>query len=301
MKKIFFPIASILTSLVYGQVIIGSKAETATSATEKPYAGLEVRSNQKQGFQIPTVYIKDVTSDTYPINKPKSGTLVYNIDSPVQQGVYIWNQKERNGRGLWMQLADTSNIVSSMFIKTTESFDILENKNLGEFVSLLEDNPTIATNGSQIGKYKVVANQIGAKLASKGITLKENSGYTVALALDIEVDPGLSTTRGIGGSDIYQHAYTIKLVDENGVTHANPVDVLVNSIAGKNSRSHSVYAYFSFPLVLDPITLFPHISYQRSDNGTNGGNFYKGRPAGNTGKVTIKSATIHIDRGILSL
>lgn len=301
MKKIFFPIASILTSLVYGQVIIGSKAETVTSATEKGYAGLEVRSNKQQGFQIPTVYIKDITSDTYPINKPKSGTLVYNIDGSIQQGIYIWNQKERGGRGLWMQMADTSNIVSSMFMRTTDSFDILENKGLGEYASLLEQNPTIAVNGSQIGKYKVIANQIGAELAPEGITLKENSGYTVALALDIEVAPGLSTTNGISSSDIYQHAYTIKLVDKDGNTHANPTDILVTSIAGKNARSHSVYAYFSFPVVLQPITLFPHISYQRGKNGMNGGNFYTGKPAGNTGKITIKSARIHIDRGILSL
>lgn len=298
MKKIFFPIVSIFTSLVYGQVIIGSKAETATST--KTYTGLEVTSNAAQGMQLPIVSIRDITSSTYPINNPRSGMLVYNIDSPVQQGMYIWNQKERDGRGIWMQMADASNIVSSMFIKTTEPFDILANKNLGEFVSLLEDNPTIADNESRIGKYEIVTNQIGAKLAPKGITLKENSGYTIALSLDIEVDSGLSTTNGIGNSDIYQHAYTIKLVDDKGITHANPTDILVNSIAGKNARSHSVYAYFSFPIVLSPTTLFPQIAYQKGSNGTNGGNFYRGRPTGNTGKITIKSARIHIDRGILA-
>lgn len=290
MKKIFFPIASIITSLVYGQVIIGSKAETATTATEKPYAGLEVRSNKKQGVQPPVVSIKDITSSTYPINQPKSGTLVYNIDAPIQQGIYLWNQKENNGRGLWMQLADTSNIVSSMFMKTTAPYKVLENVPVGRFVSLLSSN------------YTVVGNQIGATFSgADGITLKANSGYTVIVALDIAVDPNLATNRGIGGSDIYQHSYTIKLVDKDGNTHADPVNILVNSIARKNENSHSVYAFFSFPLTLVPVTLFPHISYQDSGNGVNGGNYYLNQPTGNNGGITIKSARIHIDRGILAL
>lgn len=299
MKKIFFPIVSIFTSLVYGQVIIGSKAETATST--KTYTGLEVTSNAKQGMQLPIASIRDVTDSTYPIKNPKSGMLVYNIDSPVQQGIYIWNHKEREGRGMWMQMADASNIISSMFIRTTEPFDILENKNLGEFVSLLEDNPKIDPTDLKFGKYQVLSNQIGAELEPKGIKLKANSGYTLALSMDIETSSTLSTSGGIGGSDIYQHAYTIKLVDEFGNDiDANAVDVFANSVARKNNNSHSIYAYFSFPLVLKDVTLFPYIAYQKSSNGTNGGNYYRNQPRGNSGKITIKSARIHIDRGILA-
>lgn len=291
MKKIFLSITSILTLEANAQVIIGSGA--ATNSEPKNYTGLEVRSNNKQGLQLPIVAIKDVTSDTHPINKPLTGTIIYNLDAPTQQGIYFWNQKENNGRGMWVQMADASNVISNMFMNTTGSFSVLENEPVGKFVSLLNEN------------FKVVGNEISASFSTDpktgGITLQPNSGYTIYLALDIVADDEHNMQgKGIGNSDLFKHSYTIQLQDLEGNIYAHPANVSATSVAGKGNNQHSIYATFAFPLTLEPVTLFPYIAYE-SDNGQNGGNYYLNQPAGNTGKITIKSAKIHIDRGLLAL
>lgn len=289
MKKIFFSIISFLTLEANAQVIIGSDATTEP----KNYTGLEVRSNNNQGVLLPIVAIKDVTSDTHPINKPMTGTMVYNLDAPTQQGIYIWNQNENRGNGMWVQMADNSNVISNMFMDTTAPFSILENVPTGQFVSLLNKN------------FRVLGNQISAKFSDDkntgGITLRPNSGYTIYLALDIIADDEQNFQgKGIGNSDLFKHSYTIRLQDLEGKIHAHPTNVSAISVAGKGDNQHSIYATFSFPLTLEPVTLFPYIAYENND-GENGGNYYLNQPQGNTGKITIKSARIHIDRGLFAL
>lgn len=286
MKKYILSITTLFSFLAQGQVIIGSTASTANEA--KSYAGLEARSDNKQGVQLPMVAITDITSTTTPVKDPIDGMMVYNFNSTVPQGIFIWSQKSNNGRGMWVQMADTSNIISSMLMKSSEPYSVLKNTPVGEFVSLLSPN------------YKVVANEIGATFsATEGITLPANSGYTISLALDIETNP--ETGKGMSSTDIFLHNYTIKLQDNNGKTYVVPANVSDISIAGKNANSHSVYATFTFPLTLVPVTLFPYIAYENQTNGGNGGNYYLNQPTGNTGEIIIKSARMHIERGILAL
>lgn len=287
MKKYFLSAISLFSILAQGQVVIGSTASTTTEV--KDYVGLEVRSDNKQGVQLPMVAITDITSTTTPVANPIDGMMVYNFNSTVPQGVFIWSQKANDGNGMWVQMADTSNIISSMLMKSSEPYSVLRNTPMGEFASLL--SPT----------YKVVANEIGATFSpTEGLTLPANSGYTITLALDIEA-PNIKTRLGMGNSNIYLHKYTIKLQDKTGKTYAVPANVSDISVVGKNANSHSVYATFTFPLTLVPVTLFPYIAYENETNGGNGGSYYRNRPTGNTGEIIIKSARMHIERGILAL
>lgn len=266
MKKIFLSILSLTTLVMQGQVVIGNTASTTTKT--KDYAGLEVRS-ENQGILFPVVYLKNITDNTYPINAPIDGMMIYNIGSTVQQGIYIWNQSENNGKGLWVQMADTSNTISSAFLKTTQPYTITPNSNT--YTSLINSS------------FVEVANQIGESyITDKGIKLPENSGYTLTLAMDIEKAPN---TSGIDGTDLHNHKYIISLITERGETESSPVYVSSISVAGKNNNQHSVYASFSFPILLTPVILFPHIKYDGNNN---------------SGAITIKSARIHIDRGILN-
>lgn len=266
MKKIFLPIMSLFALAMQGQIVIGNTASTTTEA--KSYAGLEVRSDN-QGVQLPVVLIEKTTNSEYPINAPIDGMLVYNIDGPTQQGIYIWNQSENNSKGMWVQMADTSNTISSAFLKTEQPYTITPNSNT--YISIINDS------------FLEVANQIGESyITNQGIRLPENSGYTLTLAMDIEKTP---TTSGIEGTDLHNHKYMISLITTDQETISTPVYVSSLSVAGKNNNQHSVYATFSFPILLKPVILFPHIKY----DGTN-----------NSGNITIKSARIHIDRGILN-
>lgn len=268
MKKIFLSILSLTTLVMQGQVVIGNTASTTTET--KDYAGLEVRSNN-QGLQLPIVRLKNITDSTYPIENPIDGMLVYNIDGPTQQGIYIWNQKENNGKGLWVQMADTSNTISSAFLKTEQPYTITPNSNT--YTSLINSS------------FVEVANQIGESyITDKGIKLPENSGYTLTIAMDIENNH--NGRRGIDGTDLFENKYILSLITTNGEIKAKPVYVSALSVDKKDGNQHSIYASFSFPILLDSVILFPHIKY----DGTT-----------NSGAITIKSSRIHIDRGILAL
>ncbi|MDO4224949.1 MAG: hypothetical protein Q4C75_03545 [Bergeyella zoohelcum] len=290
MKKIFIATNILLGLWGNSQVIVGP---TASTATPKSYAGLEVRSdeNLKQGIGIPVVALTDISSKTTPVVNPVDGMMVYNINSIMTQGLYVWSQKSNEGNGKWVQMADTSNIISAMLMKTTGSYDVLENSAIGNFVSL-----------NDFSKYQVVHNDIGATFSTEGITLQKNSGYLITLALDLQADPTyLVAGKGMNDTDLYLHKYIIKLADSKGKVYGVPISVYGQSVAGKSENSHSVYATFSFPIVLDSVTLFPYISHQDEGDGTNDGNYYLGVPTGNTGKITVKSARLYIQRGILSL
>lgn len=295
MKKYILSIIGLFGFLAQGQVVIGSNADNTEPS--KSYVGLEARSNDKQGVQIPMVAITDITSRITPVKDPVDGMLVYNFNSTVPQGLFVWDAKANRGEGLWKQMADTSNIISSMLLKTQmdKEYNILRNVPVGTFVSMLKSSTTPNP------QYEVVANEIGAKFsATEGITLPKNSGYLVTLAFDVMItNTGLNT--GISGTNLHLHKYIIKLMDKDGNVYGTPAKVSESSVIGNNRNSHSIYATFSFPLTLNDVTLFPYIAYENETNGTNGGSYYMGKPAGNTGEIKILSARIHIERGMLAL
>lgn len=295
MKKIFYSLSLLICSAsAFGQVVVGSANNNTPSV--KKYAGLEVKSDKPKGFLPPVVSLTDITSKTVPIKNPVDGMLVYNHGSIVTPGLYVWVASKNRGNGEWSQLADTSNVINSMLLETSTDFDILENVPIGQQVSLLNNN------------YNIITNQIGAKLSNKGLTLVGNSGYIISITMDISVDysaiPNYAT-KGIGDTDIYSHNYVLELRDINGKVYGAPVNISAVSRAGYNNNQHSIYTIFSFPITIESVTIFPHISYENKTNvdgnKTNGGSYYTGFPAGNTGKVTVKNVNIQIERGVLSL
>lgn len=174
MKRIFFCTSLFIGFIsTYGQVIINST--NTNNLTPKSYAGLEVISNNK-GIQLPVVSITDITDKNTPILNPVNGLMVFNSGTElVPEGIYIWVATKNGGNGMWSQIADESNTISSMLLQNSTSFDILDNLPIGTKASLLNNYQD----------YNIYINRIGAVLDNRGITLIGNSGYVISILASI--------------------------------------------------------------------------------------------------------------------
>ncbi len=296
MKRIFF-CTSLFIGIIstYGQVIINST--NTNNLTPKSYAGLEVISNNK-GIQLPVVSITDITNKNTPILNPINGLMVFNSGTElVPEGIYIWVATKNGGNGMWSQIADESNTISSMLLQNSTSFDILDNLPIGTKASLLNNYQD----------YNVYINKIGAVLDNRGITLIGNSGYVITLDINISIDysaiPNV-TTSGVGGTDLYTHNYVLELRDASGKVYGTPIYTTALSRANKNDNTHSIYCNFNFSITEKEVTLFPYIYYENDSTidgvKTNGGSYFTGTPRGNSGKITIKNINMQIEKGTLS-
>lgn len=271
------------------QVKIGSDARVEGI---KKHIGMAVSSNTKQGFMPPVVVLTDVADKVLPIKDPVEGMIIYNLGSPtVQQGMYVWNAVANDGNGLWIQLADTSNIISTMSMVNSKPFKILGNVPLGEYRTL------------NAVTYTKLTDKIGAEYNTNGLTLIANSGYVVTVALNIKATNKeyYLNNNGMGATNAHLHKYILALKDINGNIYGTPIRVSSVSGVGGNDDTHTVYATFSFPVVLQPITLFPHIAYEKNNENENEGTYYYNKPLGNSGEIEIVNSKIYIERGILAL
>lgn len=310
MKKIIYTVGLLLGGIAsfQAQVIVGD--EEASPEKIKSYSVLDIKSvNSDKALQVPVVAITDLTSKTTPVKNPVDGMVVYNINSSRPLGLHFWDAKRNGGQGMWIQLADTSNMINAALIETEQPYNIMDGKPLGEHENLL----AVAKD------TKVVVNRIGLK-GVKGVKttdaaaiLKGDSGYFVTLTLELKsLFRGVTNpeTKGIDGTDLYQHQYVIDLwgTEDNGVTWRNygaPQYVNVNSRANKNDNKYTVNVAFSFPVIRNDVKLYPRIAYEnvaRNADGTltNGGNYYLGKPEGNTGAFQVSKVYMMIERGILA-
>lgn len=290
MKKILFSISLMLGAVAFqAQVKVGANAQTEGT---KDYVGLSVSSNTKQGFMPPVVVLTDIADKVLPIKNPVEGMLVYNLgSSTVQQGMYVWNAAANGGNGIWVQLADTSNIISTMTMVNSQPFKLLANAALGDYQTL--NSVT----------YNKLTDKIGAEYDANGLTLVANSGYVITVALNIKPADAAYylNNNGLAGTHAHLHKYILALKDTNGNIHGTPVRVSSVSGVGANDNVHTVYATFAFPIVLTKVTLFPHIAYEKNASNSNEGTYYPNQPAGNSGAIEIVDSKIYIERGILAL
>lgn len=278
MKKIVYSIALLAGVFTNAQVIIGSDNP---NPTVKSYAALEILQNPvSSAIQLPVVAITDITNRNLPIKDPVDGMMVYNMDTNIPAGIYVWTQKENNGLGLWVQLADNHNMISSLIMDTTPGTELtLDLSTVGDFKNMDFDG------------FKIVSNLINATYnadtrANGGLRLIGDSGYAITLQLEVQANTPAGGGSGLN-KNFYLHNYSLELRDKNGnkVDHSSRFTLNEVSVGDGNDNMHTVVATFNFPVVPESVTLFPYIA--RAE----GGNYQ--------GPITIKSAKLHIERGSL--
>lgn len=79
-----------------------------SGASPDPSAILDIQATDK-GLLIPRVTLISSDDNINPVNNPARGLMVYNMDSALPEGFYVWNGYT------WSSLASTSYVENTMF------------------------------------------------------------------------------------------------------------------------------------------------------------------------------------------
>ena len=242
-----------------------------TNGTVNSSAILDIGNVDNKGVLFPQVeLLDDLSDDTYPIDSPIDGMIVYNIGNAQFHGYYYWDANQ------WKLMGDSFNVVTdSVYRVTTATPSFLSGKAIGSYQD-------VNTNWAEFSN-----NITGLSGTSAGVFTVPEGSYLVHVNANISVPLASSTAGVIPGLHLMK--LRAKLYDGSSTVYG--MTTADNGILRSGVHAYSTNFDFSFTLdsaqtMLLALTMDTGGTYSNGVGGT----------TPNDGSITITDITIHFQR-----